>query len=82
MNKKERKNFTSIDNHQIKNLFKELLPSVNLNLYGDDPAQEIDAELLIKHLFFLCIITDRIELGKTFWIMGKVKLGLKRYLTF
>jgi hypothetical protein len=72
LRQKQRKNIPVIEKKQIEDLFKEILPSVNLNLFGK--KKSIDVELVIKHLFFLCLITDRLELAKIFWKMGKVFL--------
>ena len=77
LRKKQKKKIQHVEKDQIKKLFKEIFPTINLKLFPDHSVDienitEKDYELLINHLFFLCIISNRLEIAKVFWKLGKV----------
>jgi cell division FtsZ-interacting protein ZapD len=75
--KQQKRNIEKVDKEQIKKLFQEIFPTINLKLIYDHPFDpenrtRKDFEVLVSHLFFLCIISNRLEIGKFFWKIGKV----------
>ncbi len=72
MKKKEKNQLLSVEKKQIKNLFKEILPSINLKLFPHDSNSEKDVDLLLRNFFFFSVISDRLEIAKYFWKIGKV----------
>jgi hypothetical protein len=78
---KKASKYSKIDdnfNFQYKNiekLRKEIFPTINFNLLPTIEESESMNEFVEEpemYLFFWCILTNRIEIAKIFWKLGKV----------
>ena len=69
----EKNYIKTVEKKHIEKLIQEIFPTISLNLYPHDNSDtENNSELLIRHLFFLCILSNRLEMAKIFWKIGKV----------
>ena len=57
---------------RIKFVFTEIFKGKNLTFLTNDFANN-DLKNPEMNLFYWCILSNRLEIAKTFWILGKVK---------
>ena len=69
---RKKNNIANIKEEHISQLFQEIFLNFKFELFSINPETEKDPDVLIRFLFFICVISDRLEIAKTFWKMGKV----------
>ena len=74
---------------QIKNLLKKILPSISFEFFTNEYQTKIDLKDqdlkycnndVEMNLFYWCVLSNRIELSKLFWKMGKVNFSKNKIL--
>ena len=78
-----------IEMKQIKNLLKKILPSISFEFFTNEYQTKIDLKDndlkycnndVEMNLFYWCVLSNRIELSKLFWKMGKVNFSKNKIL--
>ncbi len=73
--KKTGKYLSQVDNDSIKNFLKDQFYFLNFDLlpmYNNNEEEKTQDEFKEFYLFIWCILTNRLEIAKRFWSLGKV----------
>jgi hypothetical protein len=59
---------------QIQFVFKEIFKGLSFSFLKETFNDQSDFKNPEMNLFFWCILSNRLEIAKTFWRLGKVKV--------
>jgi hypothetical protein len=73
---KRNKLITEIKPDHIEFVFKEIFKGLSFSFLPETFTEKTNINNPEMNLFFWCVLSNRLEIAKTFWRLGKVKIDL------